>query len=145
MSWQGKELGHQQPSYCSMLPIKSYNGSTLAIGFTSTIIRRILFYNTHGYHDYVIKWKHFSRICPLVWGIHWSPVNSPHKGQWRGALCFLWSAPEQTAERTIDTPVVWDAIALIMAPVQWTITRRILFYDIHGFWDGFDKYFLRHD
>ena len=21
-------------------------------------------------------------------GIHWSPVNSPHKGQWRGALMF---------------------------------------------------------
>ena len=27
-------------------------------------------------------------------GIHRSPVNSPHKGQWRGALIFLWSAPE---------------------------------------------------
>ena len=25
---------------------------------------------------------------PFVWGIHWSPVNSPHKGQWRGALVF---------------------------------------------------------
>ena len=36
-------------------------------------------------HD-VIKWKHFSRYWPLVRGIHRSPVNSPHKGQWRGAL-----------------------------------------------------------
>ena len=25
---------------------------------------------------------------PFVWGIHWSPVNSPLKGQWRGALMF---------------------------------------------------------
>ena len=25
---------------------------------------------------------------PFVRGIHWSPVNSPHKGQWRGALMF---------------------------------------------------------
>ena len=24
-----------------------------------------------------------------------SPVNSPHKCQWRGALIFLWTAPEQ--------------------------------------------------
>ena len=24
----------------------------------------------------------------FVWGIHQSPVNSPHKGQWRGALMF---------------------------------------------------------
>ena len=37
-------------------------------------------------HDDVIKWKHFSRSWPFVRGIHRSPVNSPHKGQWRGAL-----------------------------------------------------------
>ena len=48
----------------------------------------------------VIKWKHFpcswwrhqmetfSRYWPFVQGIHWSPVNSPHKNQWRGALIF---------------------------------------------------------
>ena len=39
-----------------------------------------------SWHDYVIKWKHFPRYWPFVWGIHRSPVNSPHKGQWRGAL-----------------------------------------------------------
>ena len=39
-------------------------------------------------HDDVIKWKHFPRYWPFVWGIHRSPVNSPHKGQWRGALIF---------------------------------------------------------
>ena len=38
--------------------------------------------------DDVIKWKHFPRDWPFVRGIHWSPVNSPHKGQWRGALMF---------------------------------------------------------
>ena len=32
-------------------------------------------------HDDVIKWKHFSCYGPFVLGIHWSPVNSPHKGQ----------------------------------------------------------------
>ena len=37
-------------------------------------------------HDDVIKWKHFPRYWPFVRGIHWSPVNSPHNGQWRGAL-----------------------------------------------------------
>ena len=40
------------------------------------------------YHDNVIKWKHFPRYWPFVRGIHRSPVNSPHKGQWRGALMF---------------------------------------------------------
>ena len=39
-------------------------------------------------HDDVIKWKHFPRKWPFVWGIHRSPVNSPYKGQWRGALMF---------------------------------------------------------
>ena len=39
-------------------------------------------------HDGVIKWKHFPRYWPFVRGIHRSPVNSPHKGQWRGALVF---------------------------------------------------------
>ena len=34
------------------------------------------------------KWRHFSRYWPFVRGIHRSPVNSPHKGQWRGALMF---------------------------------------------------------
>ena len=27
---------------------------------------------------------------------------------------FPWSAPEQTVEQTAETPVIWDAIALIM-------------------------------
>ena len=39
-------------------------------------------------HDEVIKWKHFPRYWPFVRGIHRSPLNSPHKGQWRGALMF---------------------------------------------------------
>ena len=37
-------------------------------------------------HDNVIKWKHSQRYWPFVRGIHRSPVNSPHKGQWRGDL-----------------------------------------------------------
>ena len=39
-------------------------------------------------HDDVIKWRHFPRYWPFVRGIHRGPVNSPHKGQWRGALMF---------------------------------------------------------
>ena len=40
------------------------------------------------FHDDVIKWKHFPRYWPFVRGIHRSPVNSPHKGHWRGAFMF---------------------------------------------------------
>ena len=39
-------------------------------------------------HADVIKWKHFPRYWPFVRGIHRSPVNSLHKGQWRGSLMF---------------------------------------------------------
>ena len=39
-------------------------------------------------HGDVIKWKHFPRYWPFVLWIHRSPVNFPHKGQWRGALMF---------------------------------------------------------
>ena len=37
-------------------------------------------------HDDVIKWKHFPHYWPFVRGIHRWPGNSPHKGQWSGAL-----------------------------------------------------------
>ena len=36
----------------------------------------------------IIKRKHFPRYWQFVRGIHRSPVNSPHKGQWHGALMF---------------------------------------------------------
>ena len=53
---------------------------------------RYLFYATSSFvpisHDDVIKWKHFSRYWSFVRGIRRFPVNSPHKGQWRGALMF---------------------------------------------------------
>ena len=37
-------------------------------------------------HDDVTTWKFFPRCWPFVRRIHRWPVNSPHKGQWRGAL-----------------------------------------------------------
>ena len=40
------------------------------------------------FHDDVIKWKKNPRNWPFVRGIHRSPMNSPHKGRWRGALRF---------------------------------------------------------
>ena len=46
--------------------------------------------NCNNHHADVIKWNHFPRYWPFVRGNHRGPVNSPHKGQWRGALmCSL--------------------------------------------------------
>ena len=65
-----------------------------------------------SFNDGVIKWKHFPRNWPFVRGIHRSPVNSPHKGQWRGALMFslicVW------INGWVNNLVIWDAIAPIM-------------------------------
>ena len=52
------------------------------------------------YHDDAIKWKHFPRHWQFVRGIHWSPVNSPHRKQWRRALMFDgFSVVESRSER----------------------------------------------
>ena len=45
-------------------------------------------YLGHGWQARVQWWKLFPRYCPFVRVIHRSPVNYPHKGQWRGALMF---------------------------------------------------------
>ena len=52
----------------------------------SSLLEAIIW--TKIFNDDVIKWKFFPRYWPFVRGIHRSPVNSPHKGQWRGALMF---------------------------------------------------------
>ena len=41
-------------------------------------------------HEDVIKWRHFPRYWPSARGIHRSPVNSSHKGQWGGGVMFSW-------------------------------------------------------
>ena len=56
----------------------------ICVAFSNWEIRSCIWH----YHDDVIKWKQFPRYWPFVRGIHRSPVNSPHKGQWRGALIF---------------------------------------------------------
>ena len=45
-------------------------------------------HNHDGIIIIIIKWNHCPRYWPFVRGIHRSPVNSPDKGQWRGALMF---------------------------------------------------------
>ena len=61
-------------------------------------------------HDDVIKWKHFPRYWPFVRGIHRWPVNSPHKGQWHGALMFFFDLrlnkrlSKQWRRRWFETP-----------------------------------------
>ena len=70
-------------------------------------------------HNDVIKWKHFPRYWPFARGPHRSPVNFPHKGQWRGALMFSLICVRLTVEYKIVRLVIWDAIVPIMTSLQW--------------------------
>ena len=63
----------------------------------------------HGHiiqHDDVIKWKYFLRYWPFV--------DSPHKCQWHEAMVFSLKRAWKKQLQTIETPVIWDAMALIV-------------------------------
>ena len=55
----------------------------------------------------VTWWRHqmetFSRYWPFVPGIHRSPVNPTHKGQWCGALMFslIWAWSKKTSKLSV--------------------------------------------
>ena len=82
------------------------------------------------HHDDIIKWKHFPHYWPFVRGIHWSPVNSPHKGQWRGALMFSlicaringWVNNGEAG----DLRCHWTHFDLIVMPMILTIHYRVI-------------------
>ena len=65
----------------------------------------------HG-NDDVIKWKHFPRYWPFVGGIRRSPVNSPHKGQWRGALIFSLICAWKKNKHWVNTREAGDFLIL---------------------------------
>ena len=89
---------HKQNRYWD-IPMPNFNGFIMTFSITShefcydsTVIplqtghkKRLVYFICH---DDIIKWKHFPRYWSFVRGIHRSPVNSPHKGQWLGALMF---------------------------------------------------------
>ena len=60
----------------------------IILRFCGLMVQYGVRYLSLNFHDDVIKWKHFPRYWPFVRWIHRSPVNSPHKGQWREALMF---------------------------------------------------------
>ena len=75
-------------------------------------------------HYVAIKWKHFPSYW-LFWGEstghRWIPLIKTSDAE---LWCFLWSAPEQTVEETIEPPVIWNANALIMMSLQCTVSQE---------------------
>ena len=75
-------------------------------------------------HDDVIKWKHFPRCWSFVQGIHRSPVNSPHKGQWRGALMFSLIAGDLRRHRAH-----YDVIVMFLNFLTYLYLNTYVFKD----------------
>ena len=59
--------------------------------------------------------RNIFRVTGPLWGQFAGDQRIPLKKASDAELwCFLLSVPEQTVEQTIETLVIWDAIALIM-------------------------------
>ena len=74
---------------------------------------------------YLIWLWHQRENVPRYWtfvrGIHLSPVASPHKVRWRGALVFfiIYTWIKYNVQPTIETLVIPDAIVLIITSLLW--------------------------
>ena len=87
-------------------------------------------------HDDIIKWEHFPRYWPFVRGIRRSPVNSPHKDQWRGALMFsfisalinAWVNNREAGDSRLHRDH-YAVIVMISSNNQQTYWNRILYFD----------------
>ena len=75
-----------------------------------------------------IKWKHFPRYCPFVRGNHRWPLVPLAKASDAELWCFLWFAPELTIEQTIESPVTWDTMALIMTTLKGKVGHSWKWY-----------------
>ena len=64
------------------------DSATICSIFTLYLLYHIMINSKDTWHDDVINWKHFRRYWPFGRGNHRSPMDSPHKCQWRGALMF---------------------------------------------------------
>ena len=138
----------QLPTYCLWL---CEYGLIQWMGWEVTNRTSDIFFSVypHVSHDDVIKWKHFPRYWPFVRRNHRSPVNSPHKGQWRGAFIFslicarlnLWVNNREAGDlrRHRDH---YDVIEMIYHILQGSVTgtgvivvfflcHEVALYDMH--------------
>ena len=78
----------------TMSPFGNYTNSWFCAFFLPALCDRLCFHslsmNKGVFHGtwWCHQMEHFPRYWPFMRGIHRSPVNSLHKGQWRGALMF---------------------------------------------------------
>ena len=96
MGWKTSHLKSFAKSHRPMIKMWSWFCSLCCDCVFSSWRIHVKYFTTFYriFYDDVIKWTYFLRYWPFVREIHRSPVNFPHRGQWCGALVFLWSASE---------------------------------------------------
>ena len=76
---------------------------------SASVISMTLYYNRTSLNGNIF------RVTGPLWGEFtgdgWIPLTKASDTE---LWYFIWSAPEQTAEKTIETSVIWDAVALLM-------------------------------
>ena len=128
-------------SFCSHLS----SSEVIVIHFFTWHVSCSVVYICSDMHDDVIKWKHFPRYWPFVRGIHRSPGNSPHKGQWRGALmvCLIcaringWVNNGEAGD-LIRHPAHYDVIVMDIS--YNGVTHKLIFHQI---WFTMEKSFVK--
>ena len=92
--WDGSR---KQYIFIVLMLCSNWTFGTNVVGAISTCIRRVITSCVlNGSMEFTVKnnpwWRHqletSSALLAICVGIHRSPVNSPHKGQLRGALIF---------------------------------------------------------
>ena len=119
----GRALWVARPS--TAMPMTTLNEGVFIYFFDNKPLQPALFQhrrlisNANTYiHIYVYISHYIFRVTGPS-GHRWIPPSKASDAE----LCrFLWSAPEQMDEQTIETLVIWDAIALIITSPQLVIT-----------------------
>ena len=90
------------------------------LNFSTTVVMLLQWIGVVNCWFY-IWWRHqmetFPRYWPFVKGSTGHRWITSTKASDAKLWCFLWSAHEQTVKLTLETLVIWEAIALIMTPL----------------------------
>ena len=87
------------------------------------------YHKSRDFHDDVIKRKHFPRYWTFVRGIHRSPVNSPHKGQWR-----QWVNNREAGDLRRN-PALYDVIVMYrLKGAFWSLASTTVMHSTDSIW-----------
>ena len=103
----------------------------------ATISTTIILNNGNGFifssAPYLYVWEYFSKYLKtelelfirflFIWLHRWIPLARDSDAK---LWCFLWAAPEQTAEQTIETPVIWDRYSTLKFLISAILHMMIL-------------------